>query len=176
MIKFQIEEQKARSLDGELIDIPKQIWRFENTLSALKKWESVFQKAWLSGDSHTLNEINFYIKCMSIDEFTIYPELLNSNQRTAIMEYLQNPMGAHKLPKSDKKGPRIIYTAELIYAYCILNRIDLNWAEKQNLNQLLTIIGVVGALQEPEKPITKSDLSRRMALNKSRRDSLKTKG
>lgn len=174
MITFKIESQEV--FDGTKMRlIPEDIYKFENTLSAQKKWEAVYQKPWRTEEPHTKNEIMYYFKCMNVEDREIYPELLTGDQFASLVKYLDNPMGAHKLPKSDKRGPKTVFTAEVIYAYCIVNRIPLDWAEKQNVNQLLTILGVVNILNSPPEKKSMSAEERR-TLNMQRRAQLKTKG
>ena len=169
MITFNIKEQIT--FDGEKFSkFPGDVYRFENTLLALKKWESLYQKPWFGSDGHSSNELNYYFKCMNVDDKEIYPELLTPEQRQALVNYMYNPMGAHRLPKQEgNSGPRYTHTAEFIYSQCIIERIDLNWAEKQNLNQLLTIIGLVNLLQTPPKEKSPSQMAaERTALNAKR--------
>lgn len=179
MITFEIQPQFVT--DGyKIYETEKDIYRFENTLLAMKKWEALYQKPWLGRDPKTANEVNYYFKCMNVDEDKdIKPELLSPEQRDSLLAYMDNKMGAHRLPKRQggSKGQSIIYTAEVIYAYCIINRIDLFWAEKQNLNQLLTIIGVIDALQSPPKKKSQAEILRENEeLNEQRLKQYKTRG
>ena len=168
------DEEKREFVEPEF-----QILHLEHSLVSLSKWESKWNKAFLSKKEKTFEETIDYIKCMTLDEDVdpeIYNHLTQRNVRE-INEYIEAPMTATVFfeEKSGKKS-RDTVTAELIYYWMIAMNIPFecqNW----HLNRLLTLIHVCNIKNAPPKKMNSRDImSRNAALNAARRKQLHTKG
>ena len=70
--------------------------KLEHSLVSLSKWESKFQKPFLSKDARTNNEMLGYIEAMILsDEIPEYLEKrLTTKNIDAIIEYIDSPLSA----------------------------------------------------------------------------------
>lgn len=163
----------------EFITIAKpQILKLEHSLVSLSKWESRWNKSFLSRTDKTNEETLDYIKCMTVtpnvkDE--VYLFLTNKNI-SEINDYIQAPMTATCF-NNDRNAPsREIITSELIYYWMISFNIPFE-CQKWHLNRLLTLIRVCSVKnQKPKKMSQRELMSRNAALNAARRKKLNTKG
>lgn len=164
-----------------------QTLQLEHSLVSLRKWESKWHKPFLgksglTDDRLTDEELLDYIRCMTITQ-NVDPSVylfLSQDNIKQINEYINNPMTATWFSddKDNKKGhaSREQVTAEIIYYWMIGFQIPVEF-QKWHLNQLLTLIKVCEIKNQPPKKRSKKDiLSRNAALNKARREKLKSKG
>ena len=157
-----------------------QTLQLEHSLVSLSKWESKWNKSFLShADKATEEETIDYIKCMTITQHVkpeVYNYLTNDNIRQ-INEYISAPMTATYFSEDpSKKGGREVVTAELIYYWMIALNIPFE-CQKWHLNRLLTLIRVCNIKNAPPKKRSRKDiLSRNAQLNAARRQQLNTKG
>ena len=151
----------------------------EHSLVALSKWESKWQKPFLSKQDKTIAETMDYIKCMTVTENVdpcIY-DLLTSNNISEVMKYIGDPMTATTISDDKSAKPnREIVTAEIIYHWMIAFQIPFE-CQHWHLNRLLTLIRVCSIKNQPPKKMNKRDvMSRNAALNAARRKQLNTRG
>lgn len=167
---FDEETQEFFTLKGQTLQL-------EHSLVSLSKWESKWNKPFLSKTEKTLKETIDYIKCMTITQNVkpyIYDMLTNENILD-INKYIDSPMTAttfnvHNTPS------REIVTSEIIYYWMISLNIPLE-CQKWHLNRLLTLIRVCNLKNAPSKKMSKKEImSRNAALNAARRKKLNTKG
>lgn len=165
-----------------LVRIPGTKLQLEHSLISLRKWESIWHKAFLSKRDKTLEEIISYIKCMTINVVTderVY-EFLPRDAVNKIINYLEDPYSATTFRDPEKligaqKNSKEIVTAETIYWWLIALNIPVEF-QKWNLNQLLTLIKFVNAKNNPKK-MNKADTAKMYAeLNRQRRSQWNTKG
>lgn len=150
----------------------------EHSLVSLSKWESKWQKAFLSSKNKTEEEILDYIKCMTITpnvNENVY-SYLTSNNIKAINDYIDAPMTATVFSDRNNKPSREIITAELIYYWLIALNIPFE-CQYWHLNRLLTLVKVCNIKNSPKKKMSKRDImSRNAALNAARKKQLNTTG
>lgn len=152
--------------------------QLEHSLVSLSKWESKWNKPFLSSDNKTDEEILDYVRCMTMTQnisLSVYYRLTKENIEK-INEYINLPMTATTF--KDQNGPRNreIVTAEIIYYWMISLNIPME-CQKWHLNRLLTLIKVCSIKNTPPKKMSKQDvLSRNKALNAARRQALGTRG
>lgn len=151
----------------------------EHSLVSLSKWESKWNKPFLTKEEKTTEEIIDYIRCMTITQnvqYDIYNNLTNDNFEV-VNNYINAPMTATKFSKERVgriNGEQV--TSELIYYWMIAFNIPFE-CQKWHLNRLLTLIKVCNIKNKPPKKMSKRELlSRNAALNASRRKQLHTKG
>ena len=150
----------------------------EHSLIAISKWESKFEKPFLSSEK-TTEEVIDYIKCMTITQ-NVSPETylrLSAKNLEDIQKYIEAPMTATTFKKIEKRGgKKEIITAELIYYWMIAFNIPFE-CQKWHLNKLLTLIEVCARKNEPPKKMSRKEISaQHRAINKINRERFHTKG
>ena len=149
----------------------------EHSLVSLSKWESRWNKPFLSKDNKTLEETIDYIRCMTITQNVdpeVYFRLTDENINT-INKYIESPMTATTFSDNGHSSREII-TSELIYYWMISLNIPME-CQKWHLNRLLTLIRVCNIKNQPPKQMGKQELMRRnAAINEARRKKLNSKG
>ena len=156
-----------------------QTLQLEHSLISISKWESKWNKAFLSKNEKTYEETVDYIKCMTITQNvdpSVYLRLTNENIEQ-INQYIDAPMTAtYFMEDDDKKPSRETITAELIYYWMIALNIPFE-CQKWHLNRLLTLVKVCNIKNAPPKKRSKGDIMRRNAkLNAARRAKHHTRG
>lgn len=163
----------------EFINTKEQTLQLEHSLVSLSKWESKWNKPFLSKDTKTEEEELDYIKCMTITQ-NVDPNIykfIPLNVREEIKEYINAPMTAtwFSEDKNTKSSSEQI-TSELIYYWMIAQNIPFE-CEKWHLNRLITLIKICNIKSQPPKKMgKKAIMSRNAALNAARRKQLNTKG
>lgn len=163
----------------EFINTKEQTLQLEHSLVSLSKWESKWNKPFLSKDTKTEEEELDYIKCMTITQ-NVDPNVykfIPLNVREEIKEYINAPMTAtwFSEDKNTKSSSEQI-TSELIYYWMIAQNIPFE-CEKWHLNRLITLIKICNIKSQPPKKMgKKAIMSRNAALNAARRKQLNTKG
>ena len=163
----------------EFINTKEQTLQLEHSLVSLSKWESKWNKPFLSKDTKTEEEELDYIKCMTITQ-NVDPNVykfIPLNIREEIKEYINAPMTAtwFSEDKNTKNSSEQI-TSELIYYWMVAQNIPFE-CEKWHLNRLITLIKICNIKSQPPKKMgKKAIMSRNAALNAARRKQLNTKG
>ena len=165
--------------NNEFVYTNEQTLQLEHSLISLSKWESKWNKPFLSKESKTYEEVLDYVKCMTLTQKVspeIYANLTDENMRD-IQRYIEAPMTATTFSEEkNTKGNREIVTSELIYYWMIALGIPLE-CEKWHLNRLLTLVRVCNIKNSPPKKMGKNAImSRNASLNAARRKRLNSKG
>lgn len=155
------------------------VLQLEHSLVSLSKWESKWNKAFLSKGEETNEETLDYIKCMTITQNVnpdVYARLTTKNFEE-INAYINAPMTATTFGEDkSKKSNKEIITAELIYYWMIALNIPFE-CQKWHLNRLLALIRVCDIKNSPPKKMSKKEImSRNAALNEARKKQLNTRG
>lgn len=155
------------------------VLQLEHSLVSLSKWESKWNKAFLSKGEKTNEETLDYIKCMTITQNVnpdVYARLTIKNFEE-INAYIDAPMTATTFGEDKNKKPnKEIITAELIYYWMIALNIPFE-CQKWHLNRLLALIRVCDIKNSPPKKMSKKEImSRNAALNEARKKQLNTRG
>lgn len=163
----------------EFINVKEQTLRLEHSLVSLAKWESKWNKPFLSKTPKTVEETIDYIKCMTITQNVdpmVYSFISNENI-IQINKYIDAPMTATTFTEDkNAKVNREQITAELIYYWMVALNIPFE-CQKWHLNRLLTLVRVCNIKNQPAKKMSKRDvMSRNAALNAARRKQLNSKG
>lgn len=162
----------------EFIQVKQQTIKLEHSLLSLSKWESKWEKPFLSKTPKTREESLDYIRCMTItqnvDEYAYYA--INDQQIQQVNTYIEAPMTATTFSRRDKKPSREIITAELIYYWMIASNIPFD-CEKWHFNRLLALIEVCGIKNGSKKKMSNADvLSQQRAINEARRTATGSRG
>lgn len=150
----------------------------EHSLVSLSKWESKWNKPFLSKAEQTIEETRDYIRCMTMTQNIddkIYNFVSNENVRQ-VREYIDLEMTATTFTDDKKSSNREVITAEIIYYWMIAMNIPFE-CQKWHLNRLLTLINVCNIKNAPPKKTSRRELmSRNASINASRRKALNSGG
>lgn len=163
------------------VNAKEQTLQLEHSLLSLSKWESKWNKSFLSRTDKTEEEVMDYIRCMTLTQNVspdVYSRLTEKNI-AAIKAYIEAPMTATTFSKEEnsKTGMgREVVTSELIYYWMVSLNIPFE-CQKWHLNRLITLVRVCNVMNTPPKKRSKGDLMRRnAALNAARKQRLNTRG
>lgn len=153
----------------------------EHSLISLSKWESKFEKPFLSEDEKTPEETLAYFKMMTLtpdvpDE--VFDNLTQDNINQ-IKDYIQAKMTATWFrEEKNQRSPRRkqAVTSELIYYWLVSLQIPFE-VENWHLERLMTLIKVCNEQNKQPKKMSKRELmNKNRALNEQRRKQYGTKG
>lgn len=167
-------------INQEFIYSKEQTLQLEHSLVSLSKWESKWQKVFLSKKDKTYEETIDYIKCMTVTQNVnpdVYRRLTNKHLEQ-IDDYITSPMSAtfFREDKSKRGRSREPVTSELIYYWMIALNIPFE-CQKWHLNRLLTLIRVCELKNTPQKKRSQKEIMQQnAALNAARKKTLNTRG
>lgn len=163
----------------EFVYVKGQTIQMEHSLVSLSKWESKWNKPFLTKENKTFEESLDYVKCMTITQ-NVKDELYNSLTRENVEDinkYIDAKMTATMFSrnlKAPKNNEQI--TAELIYYWMIALNIPME-CQKWHVNRLFTLVKVCNIKNEtPKKMSQREIMSQNAALNAARRKRLHTNG
>lgn len=151
----------------------------EHSLLSVSKWESKYQKPFLTPDSKSQEELLYYIQAMIITpNYPIDTFIRLSNENlNEINNYIESSQSATtfgQMPEARGRGETI--TSELIYYWMVSFNIPFI-CEQWHLNRLLALIRICNIKSSPPKKMSKSEIAaRNRELNARRRAELGTSG
>lgn len=152
--------------------------RLEHSLISLSKWESKWQKPFLSKGNKTNEETIDYIRCMTITQ-NVDPmayKCLSQKNIDDVSAYIDSPMTATTINREKTVSGNEVITAEIIYYWMISFQIPFE-CQTWHLNKLLTLINVCNIRNQPKKKIKRNEyLARQKALNDARKSKYHTNG
>lgn len=151
----------------------------EHSLVSLSKWESKFEKPFLSDAEKTDEETFWYVVAMTLTP-NVPPEVYNNLSEKNVTEINNYINGKHSATwfreEISRPGSREIITDEVIRYWMITLNIPTEY-ETWPLNKLFTQIKVVNKKSQPAKKMSPRDVAaQRQALNAKRRAELGTSG
>lgn len=153
--------------------------RLEHSLVSMSKWESFFEKPFLSTNDKTDEEVLAYIRFMILDEdfdLNILNRLSIENMQ-AINAYIDSPQSATtfgEMPQKKARGE--IITTELIYYFMVAFTIPLE-CENWHINRLFSLIRICNIKNSKPEQRSKADIAQRNhELNAQRKAQLNTTG
>lgn len=183
---------KLRFDGGELFDsetsrvdiVPAQTLRMEHSLLSISKWESIWEKPFLTNDKSkhmTFDEFVSYMTCMCLDEVDERVFfLLKQSHIDEVDKYLRSAQTATIFYDHFKDPKQVVrrhtITSEIIYYWMTCFNIPFE-CERWNFNRLMTLIQVCDDRSSPKKKRSSHDISQMYRdLNERRMRELGTKG
>ena len=158
----------------------------EHSLVSLSKWESEWEKPFLSDKEKTEDETYSYIECMCVNINEIPPEtfkpgMFSVENLDEINAYINRKMSATFFREVAKQqtGRREIITSEVIYYWMVAMTIPTSPCENWHLNRLFNLIKVTNEKNNPKKGNGKPSgdaIAERRRLNAERRAQMGTRG
>jgi len=179
---LRIEIPKAELWDEREMEFkvfPGQVLVLEHSLVSVSKWESKFNKPFITKEQKTRKEMIEYVRCMTITQNVpkdAYNYLTQKNLKE-IQEYIDAKMTATTF-REDKNHlhNNEVVTSELIYYWMIALNIPME-CEKWHLNRLFTLIRICNIKNQPGKKMSKSEImAQHAALNAQRKRAMHTTG
>ena len=151
----------------------------EHSLVSLSKWESKYQKPFLTNESKTSREIFSYIDAMILTP--IYPDDLfsrlsqtNLNEINAYIESKESATTFGSMPERRGRGETI--TSELIYYWMVAFNIPFE-CERWHLNRLFALIRICNIKNSKPKKMSRNEIAQRnRELNARRKAEFNTRG
>lgn len=179
MLKISVHDgEQFNEETSEFVLVNHRTLEFEHSLSSISKWESEFNKPFISETEKTPEESLAYFYHMLIGERVDLSHLTTEDYRN-LGEYVVAPMTATVLTKQGRgAGPNRgeFVTAELIYYYMVSLNIPFE-CDKWHFNRLLTLIQVTNIKNQPAKKMSRKDaVNSQRAANEARMKQLGTTG
>jgi hypothetical protein len=179
MLKLVIPDREMYDeIKSEFLTIKGCTIQVEHSLVSLSKWESKWNKPFISKEEKTYEENIDYIRCMTITQNVkdeIYLNLTNENIEE-ISNYIAASMTATIFHDNNSGTSNEIITSEIIYYWMIEYNIPFE-CQKWHLNRLLTLIRVCSKKKEKPKKMSQAEIiNRNRELNNKRRQQYNSKG
>lgn len=158
----------------EFINIPSKVFKLEHSLLSLSKWETKWQKPFLSS-TKSRKEFIDYIRCMTIPESNdeYWEWFIDDDEIRIVQEYIESPQSATVINQDALKGRKKnnrsrFITSELIYWWMICFNVPIEF-EKWHLNRLMNLLEIAIIESNPPKKMSMQDIARQnQAINAKR--------
>lgn len=153
----------------------------EHSLVSLSKWESFYEKPFLSEEPKTREETRYYIGCMCLGEFPSDLTLsrITDAQIQEVDDYISKRHTAtwFNEPKTSyRQTNKTVVTAEVIYYWMVSLQIPFE-CEYWNLNRLITLVRVINNKNQPQKKMSRNEaMTQARRLNEERKQQYNTRG
>lgn len=156
------------------------VLELEHSLASISKWESFYEKPFLSQEPKSDEEALGYIKMMTLTPDVPEEIYLKLSQKNVddVNAYINRKMTATWFTEIPGAGgpSREIMTAEIFYYMMFSLGIPPEW-EYRHFNQLTTLIRVFDEKNKPKKKMSRESLAARNArLNAERKAKYGTTG
>ena len=180
MLKIIVEQEEYYDEEvNEFSSVGGTVLVLEHSLVSLSKWESEFQKPFLSPGEKTPQEIFAYIQAMVLTE-DFDPEVifkLTQENLDRINQYIESKQSATTfglMPETTGRGETI--TSELVYYWLVAFNIPFecqNW----HLNRLFALIRICNIKNSKPKKMSRHEVAKRNRdLNAQRRAQMNSAG
>lgn len=184
MLRLEILGEEQWDSENEKFVYPERfVIKLEHSLVSLSKWESKFEKPFLTEESKTHDEILGYIQCMILDveDPDLYVPFLTQDHVYKIQEYIDSKQTATWFTDNRPSRSTQTITNELVYYWMAKAEIPIE-CETWHLNRLFTLLRVHSAhnaaadTNGKKKRMSSSDAAERAKENERRRQLYGTKG
>lgn len=155
------------------------VFELEHSLISLSKWESRYQKPFLTAGVKTKEEMFGYVEAMVISPTTDLDALYRCSQEhiDKIQAYIDSSQSATTFGvMPERRGPSEVITSELIYYWMIAFAIPFD-CQTWHLNRLFSLIRICNIKNAKPKKVSKHEIAmRNRELNEQRKAQLGTKG
>lgn len=146
-----------------LLQTPAQTFdlQLEHSLRSISKWETIWEKPFMTKDPKSYDEIISYVKCMSQTPVEVSDlHYLNKQNVEDIIAYIHRPMTALKFKNEKPTGVFKPKTAEYFYWLMISLNVPIEF-ENWNFERLVALLRYIGNKSSPKKKMSKQELLRR---------------
>jgi len=155
------------------------VLEMEHSLVSLSKWESKYQKPFLSMGPKTEEEIFYYLKAMVVTsnvDLDILYRCSPANVST-IQEYIDSSQSATTFGyMPERPGHGEVITSELIYYWMVAFNVPFE-CQHWHLNRLFALIRICNIKNSKPKKMSRHEIAmRNHELNAKRRAELGTRG
>lgn len=181
MLRIVIEGDETYNEEtNEFETVNDVVVELEHSLIALSKWESKYQKPFLSPVKKTPKELYGYLEAMLVTPDVNPDVLYKCSQKNIdeIQKYIDSSQSATTfgtLPERRGSHGEVI-TSELIYYWMVAFNIPFE-CEKWHLNRLFALIRICNIKNSKPKKMSRNEIAQRnRELNAQRRAQLGSKG
>jgi hypothetical protein len=180
MLTITVPEQENYDEEREkFVTLPAVVLELEHSLVAVSKWESEFEKPFLSDASRTAEELLGYVRAMTLTP-EIPPEVflrLSGENFEKINGYINKRMTATTINRmAGAPANRSIITAELVYWWMSQFKIPPEF-DTWHLNRLFTLIEIASVKSQPPKKMGRQDAAaQQRAINEARKQATGSRG
>jgi hypothetical protein len=180
MLRLVIEGQEVfNERDNTFDTVDDVVVEMEHSLVSLSKWESEFEKPFLSSRDKTQEEIFGYLKAMVLTPNLDLDVLYRCSQKNIneIQNYIDSSQSATTFGHMpERRGPGEVITSELIYYWMLTFGIPFE-CQYWHLNRLFALIKICNIKNGKPKKMSKSEIAQRNRdLNAQRKAQLGTTG
>lgn len=167
---FDEAKQEFVSIEGVTLEL-------EHSLLSLSQWESKWKRPFLSDGPKTPEEINDYIRCMSLNELRSDVEnVFTIEVYNKVNDYIGDTMTATTINERGGKTNRETITSEIVYYWMVALNIPFE-CERWHFHRLLTLVRVCNIKNSPPKKMNRREtLAQQRDLNAARKQALGTTG
>ena len=183
MIEIDVPETTIALGDGQRAKYiaPTRV-RLEHCLLAMSKWEAKYQRSFLNEQPRTSEEVEYYVRCMALDDVEPYIfSAFSSQDYDAIQAYISASHTATTFQSygPPKLGRMHVVTTEVIYYMMIIRGIPFD-VETWPIDRLMTLLKVYDIESNYGKKGTtmsaKQSAQWRIDENERRKRMMKSKG
>jgi hypothetical protein len=169
---FDEKENSFQTFDDVTIEL-------EHSLISLSKWESKYQKPFLSSENKSPEEMLGYLQVMILTPDADPDVIFRCSQANIdeIRKYIDSPQSATTFGRMpERRGPGEVITSELIYYWMVVFTIPFE-CQYWHLNRLFSLIRICNVKNSKPKKMSRNEIAQRnRELNSQRRKELNTTG
>lgn len=180
MLRLTIKgEEHYNEKTNEFTTLGDVVIDLEHSLVSLSKWESIYEKSFLSQSDKTAEELFDYLRIMILTP-DIDPDVLyqcSEADLTTIEQYINAKCSATTVREAPgRRNANEVITSELIYYWMLSYNIPFS-AETWHLNRLFSLIRICNAKQSKPRKMSKHEIAaQNREINARRRQELGTQG
>lgn len=180
MLKIVIEGEEFYNEEEKTFETINDVHlELEHSLVSVSKWESIYEKPFLTPGVKSSEEIFDYIKAMVLTPNVDLDVLYTCSQKNLdkIQEYIDSNQSATTFGSMpERRGPGEIITSELIYYWIVSFNIPFE-CQYWHLNRLFSLIRICNIKNSKPKRMSRNEIAQRnRELNAQRREKLGTSG